>query len=83
MQKAITIQEFANALSLSTASVRRMIQKGQLNSIKVPGLTSVRIPVSEVDRLLGEQEQEGPSAATGDPETIGVHSSSATEVTPW
>ncbi len=74
--QAITIQEFASRLSISTASVRRMIERGQLRAIKILGLTSVRIPVSEVSRLLGDVsgEQKGSAATTDDPQTTGVHS---------
>ena len=73
--QAISIKEFAQVMDIHTASVRRMIERGQLKSIKIPGLTSVRISVSEVNRLLGKGEsdsgeQKEPSAATADPHGV-------------
>ena len=49
-------KEFANRLSISRWTVYAWIQDGRIKSVKIGRL--VRIPASEVERLVQEGEQE-------------------------
>lgn len=50
----LTVTEVAEALHLSTATVKRYIYDGRITSVKLPG-GQHRIPRSEVERLLAAQ----------------------------
>ena len=50
LQSLLKVPEFAGALKLTNACVRRWILERRVVSIKVGRL--VRIPVSEVDRII-------------------------------
>jgi excisionase family DNA binding protein len=45
-----TVSEAATLLKVSIATIRRMIDDGQLRAIKVRG--QLRIPKEEIDRIL-------------------------------
>lgn len=52
--KVVTIHDACAAISLSPATIRRMIRDGQLRSISVRGRRL--IPASEIERLVGSTE---------------------------
>jgi len=52
----LTPKEFADRLSISRWTVYAWIQTGQIQSVKIGRL--VRIPESEVDRIVQEGSQE-------------------------
>lgn len=54
--RAYSIKDTAVLLSVSTRSVRRLIERGLLNPILV--LRKKLIPSREIDRLLGEGDVE-------------------------
>ena len=55
-EKLISPQEFADHLSISRWTVYAWLQEGRLKKIKLGRL--VRIPASEVDRIVQEGTQE-------------------------
>ncbi len=55
-EKLISPQAFADRLSISRWTVYAWIQTGQIKSVKLGRL--VRIPESEVDRIVQEGSQE-------------------------
>lgn len=50
--KLMSVPEFATALGLTQAAVRRWLLERRIESIKIGRL--IRIPVSEVERILTE-----------------------------
>ncbi len=48
-KQLVNISQAAEALSVSRDSVRRLIERGQLKSVRI--LRRVMIPVTEVERL--------------------------------
>lgn len=48
-----TIDEAAKILKVSTATIRRMIEDGEIRAIRVRG--QLRIPKEEIDRILRGQ----------------------------
>ena len=55
-EQLLSPQEFANRLSISRWTVYAWIQEGKIRSVKIGRL--VRIPESEVDRIVQEGLQE-------------------------
>jgi excisionase family DNA binding protein len=53
----VTIGQFAQIFGISGMTTRRMIDRGDLATLRLPGLSSVRIPVSEVYRVFGVPPQ--------------------------
>ena len=51
-RKLLTVREFAEQLGCSDSSVNRMLKLGTVRKVKIGGM--VRIPASEVDRLIEE-----------------------------
>lgn len=52
MPVLLTVQEFADLLRIKPATARSWILKRKISYFKLAGCRSVRIPKSEVDRLL-------------------------------
>lgn len=50
---AATIAEAAESLRCSPATVRRLIDRGELRAVTLGDTTSVRVPLIEIERLLG------------------------------
>lgn len=48
----LTIQDFAGALRVTTACVRRWITERKISSVKIGRL--VRIPADEIDKLVSK-----------------------------
>ncbi|MBD3174941.1 MAG: helix-turn-helix domain-containing protein [Armatimonadia bacterium] len=59
MASHLTVTEVAEALQLSTATVKRYIYDGRITSVKLPG-GQHRIPVGEVERLLHAADEDAP-----------------------
>jgi len=55
-QRLLSPKEFANRLSISRWTVYAWIQEGRIRSVKISRL--VRIPESEVERIVQEGERE-------------------------
>ena len=49
-------QAAADALGISRKLVNKLIETGEVKSYRLPGSSYVKVPVSEVDRLLEERE---------------------------
>ena len=47
-----TLQDAAERYATSTRSIRRMISRGNLTAYRLPGVTSVRIDLDELDAKL-------------------------------
>lgn len=54
-EKLYRVKEVALLLNVSQETVRRMIRKGQIKAVRLPTGT-IRIPESEVIRLLGGEK---------------------------
>lgn len=65
----LTVTEVAEALQVSTATVKRYIYDGRIASVKLPG-GQHRIPRSEVDRILSAVPAEEPSPAQSDQDLV-------------
>ncbi len=65
----LTVTEVAEALQVSTATVKRYIYDGRIASVKLPG-GQHRIPRSEVDRILSAVPVEEPSPAQSDQDLV-------------
>lgn len=63
----LTVTEAAQALHLSVPTVKRYIYEGKLQSAKLPG-GQHRIPMAEVQRLLGSEPAPAREAAAGSSE---------------
>jgi excisionase family DNA binding protein len=48
----LTVREFAEAVRISEQTIRRRVNDGTLQAVKLGAL--MRIPTSELERLLGE-----------------------------
>lgn len=55
MEQLIDVNEFAQRLNLKTSTIRRWLLLRKIASVKLG--KSVRIPASEVDRLVQEGER--------------------------
>jgi excisionase family DNA binding protein len=51
-EELLTVQQFAVALRCTVAAVRKWIRERQITTVKISRL--VRIPASEVERLIAE-----------------------------
>lgn len=49
--RAVSVAQFARALSLSDRTARRMIKRKEVATVRFG--SAVRVPVTELDRLLG------------------------------
>ncbi|PSR25736.1 MAG: hypothetical protein C7B43_16200 [Sulfobacillus benefaciens] len=49
----LTVTQFAKVLGISGITVRRMLERGDITEVKIPGTMVKRIPISEVYRILG------------------------------
>ncbi len=49
----LTVAQFAQILGISGITVRRMLERGDIQEVKIPGTMVKRIPVDEVYRILG------------------------------
>lgn len=49
-------QTAADALGISRKLVNKLIETGEVKSYRLPGSSHVKVPVSEVERLLEERE---------------------------
>lgn len=61
----LTVEEAADRLRVSTATVRRWIRHGKLTKHTVAGLQSVRIRRSEVDALIRPVLDDEPTQHAG------------------
>mgnify|MGYP000853422453 CR=1 FL=1 len=57
MEQYYTLQEVAEKLKLNVRTLYKWIREGKLNAVKLGDVW--RIPESELNRLLGENNQEG------------------------
>lgn len=50
---AVPLAGAAELIQCSEQTIRRLIKSGELRAVTLPGTTSVRIPISEIERLIG------------------------------
>ena len=55
-EKLLTAQEVAEYLRVHVVTVRKWLESGQLNGIKLRGKAGWRIREAEMERFLAEQE---------------------------
>jgi excisionase family DNA binding protein len=63
--RLISIPEFAALVGISPDTVRRMISRGQVRSVRV--LRRVLVPKTEIDRICAPQTEMANVGTTGQP----------------
>ncbi len=58
----LTVAQFAQILGISGITVRRMIERGDVADVKIPGTIAKRIPITEIYRIFGHGEAGKPLA---------------------
>jgi len=51
-QRLVTLRDAADALAISTRTVRRYISNGQLDAVRL-GRKTLRVKVDSIERLIG------------------------------
>ncbi len=79
----VSVQEFAEIVGISKISAHRQVARGDIATLKLPGLVTRRIPVSEVFRVFGVEMRMGTADSAAAPgETQDTVVASPIEVTP-
>jgi excisionase family DNA binding protein len=50
---SLTVDESAVALRVCRASIYNLMKRGELGWVQLPGMQRRRIPISEIERILG------------------------------
>lgn len=53
MDSAVPIKDAAERIGRKPATIKRMIQRGDITPVELPGVSGILIPNREIARLLG------------------------------